>query len=218
MDQIIELDTHKREYQYGKSRIAPLRRGEKNNVLLTVKICTNGVPYDLSGKSASLIATTAADKLVGPYVMECAEAGIARIMLPAALYSAVGSFSGYVEIREGETLVDTTDSFGGKVIECADLDSEQAAEFTPLLGELQNAVAEEAKRVEAEKARVQAETERATGFAEAKQAAQTATKAYAHLDSGLFDEADIAEVEELASAYYDALDRAEEPTEQEGEL
>lgn len=43
-------------------------------------------------------------------------------------------------------------------------------------------------------------------------------KAYAHLDSGLFDEADIAEVEELASAYYDALDRAEEPTEQEGEL
>lgn len=177
MDQIIEQDTHKREYQYGKSRIAPLRRGEKNNVLLTVKICTNGVPYDLSDKTASLIATTAADKLVGPYAMECAEAGIARIMLPAALYSAVGAFTGYVEIREGETLVDTTDSFGGKVIECADLDSEQAAEFTPLLGELQNAVAEEAKRVEAEKARVQAETERATGFAEAKQASQAATEA-----------------------------------------
>ena len=177
MDQIIELDTHKREYQYGKSRIAPLRRGEKNNVLLTVKICTNGVPYDLSGKTASLIATTAADKLVGPYVMECAEAGIAQIMLPAALYSAVGVFTGYVEIREGDTLVDTTDSFGGKVIECADLDSEQAAEFIPLLGELQNAVAEETKRVEAEKARVHAETERATGFAEAKQASQAATKA-----------------------------------------
>ena len=177
MDQIIEPDTHKREYQYGKSRIAPLRRGEKNNVLLTVKICTNGIPYDLSGKTASLIATTAADKLVGPYVMECTEAGIARIMLPVALYSAVGAFSGYVEIREGETLVDTTDSFGGKVIECADLDSEQAAEFTPLLGELQNAVAEEAKRVEAENARVQAETERAAGFAEAKQASQAATEA-----------------------------------------
>lgn len=43
-------------------------------------------------------------------------------------------------------------------------------------------------------------------------------KAYAHIDSGLFDEADIIEVEELAAAYYDALDRAEEPTEQEGEL
>lgn len=42
-------------------------------------------------------------------------------------------------------------------------------------------------------------------------------RAYAHLDSGLFDENDIAEVEELAAAYYDALDRAEEPTEQEGE-
>lgn len=43
-------------------------------------------------------------------------------------------------------------------------------------------------------------------------------KAYVHLDSGLFDEADIAEVEELAAAYYDALDRAEEPTTQEGEM
>lgn len=177
MNQTIKLDTRKREGKYGEARIAPLRRGERNNALLTVKICANGQPYDLAGKTASLVATTAAGKLVGPCPMEVAEAGIARIMLPAALYSAVGSFSGYVEIREGETLVDTTDSFGGKVIECADLDAEQAAEFTPLLGELQNAVAEEAKRVEAEKARAQAETERETGFAEAKQASQAATEA-----------------------------------------
>lgn len=34
-------------------------------------------------------------------------------------------------------------------------------------------------------------------------------KAYAHLDSGLFDESDIAEVEELAAAYYDRLDASE---------
>lgn len=160
MNQTIKLDTRKCDGAYGKARIATLRRGERNNALLTVKVCANGQPYDLSGKTASLVATTAAGKLVGPCPMEVAEAGIARIMLPAALYSAVGSFSGYVEIREGETLVDTTDRFGGKVIECADLDSEQAAEFTPLLGELQNAVADEAKRVEAEKVRAQAETER----------------------------------------------------------
>lgn len=177
MNQTIKLDTRKREGKYGEARIAPLRRGERNNAMLTVKVCANGHPYDLAGKTASLVATTAAGKLVGPCPMEVAEAGIARIMLPAALYSAVGAFTGYVEIREGETLVDTTDSFGGKVIECADLDSEQAAEFTPLLGELQNAVAEEAKRVEAEKARAQAEAERETGFAEAKQAAQTDTEA-----------------------------------------
>lgn len=31
-------------------------------------------------------------------------------------------------------------------------------------------------------------------------------KAYAHLDSGLFDESDIAEVEELAQKYYDSID------------
>ena len=35
-------------------------------------------------------------------------------------------------------------------------------------------------------------------------------KAYSHLDSGLFDEDDIAEVEGLAAAYYDSLDRAED--------
>lgn len=139
MNQTIKLDTRKREGKYGEARIAPLRRGERNNALLTVKICADGIPYDLSGKTASLVATTAAGKLVGPCPMEVAEAGIARIMLPAALYSAVGAFTGYVEIREGETLVDTTDSFGGKVIECADLNSEQAAEFTPLLGEVRDA-------------------------------------------------------------------------------
>lgn len=36
-------------------------------------------------------------------------------------------------------------------------------------------------------------------------------KAYTHLDSGLFDESGIAEVEELAAAYYDGLDAAEQP-------
>lgn len=35
-------------------------------------------------------------------------------------------------------------------------------------------------------------------------------KAYAHLDSGLLTEDDIAEVEALAQAYYDALDAAEQ--------
>lgn len=35
-------------------------------------------------------------------------------------------------------------------------------------------------------------------------------KAYAHLDSGLFDEADIAEAEELAAAHHDRPDAAEQ--------
>ena len=41
-------------------------------------------------------------------------------------------------------------------------------------------------------------------------------KAYTHLDSGLLDADDIAEVEALAQAYYDALD-AEEAVDQEPE-
>lgn len=142
MDQTIKLDTRKR---VSEVQIAPLRRGERNNALLTVRICANDQPYDLTGKTASLVATTAAGKLVGPCPMEVAEAGAARIMLPAALYSAVGVFSGYVEIRDGEALVDTTDRFGGKVLECADLDAEQAAEFTPVLRDMEQAVAD-AKR------------------------------------------------------------------------
>ena len=142
MNQTIKLDTRKR---VSEVQIAPLRRGERNNALLTVRICANGQPYDLTGKTASLVATTAQGKLVGPCPMEVAEAGAARIMLPAALYSAVGVFSGYVEIRDGEALVDTTDRFGGKVLECADLDAEQAAEFTPVLRDMEQAVAD-AKR------------------------------------------------------------------------
>lgn len=35
-------------------------------------------------------------------------------------------------------------------------------------------------------------------------------KAYTHLDNGLLTEDDIAEIEKLAQAYYDALDAQEE--------
>lgn len=42
-------------------------------------------------------------------------------------------------------------------------------------------------------------------------------KAYTHLESGLFNEADIAEIEELATAYYDALDVRDSLVEETGE-
>lgn len=42
-------------------------------------------------------------------------------------------------------------------------------------------------------------------------------KAYTHLDSGLLTEDDIAEIEALAQAYYDALDAASAPAEEEEE-
>lgn len=38
-------------------------------------------------------------------------------------------------------------------------------------------------------------------------------KAYTHLDNGLFNEDDIAEVEKLAQAYYDSLDAADKNSE-----
>lgn len=141
MDQIIGLDTHKRESPYGKARIVPLRRGERNNMLLTVKVCADGEPYDFTGKTVKLISTAANGKLVGPCTMEVVKAGIVRIMLPVALYSVVGTFTGYIEIRKGDDLVDTTDSFVGSVLDCIDADTEQAEEYKPLLGELQDATA-----------------------------------------------------------------------------
>ena len=42
-------------------------------------------------------------------------------------------------------------------------------------------------------------------------------KSYTHLDSGLLTEDDIAEIEALAQAYYDALDAASAPAEEEEE-
>lgn len=41
-------------------------------------------------------------------------------------------------------------------------------------------------------------------------------KAYTHLDSGLLTEDDIAEIEVLAQAYYDALDAAEREADDDG--
>lgn len=42
-------------------------------------------------------------------------------------------------------------------------------------------------------------------------------KAYNHYDNGLLDEADIAEVETLAQAYYDAVDAASDVTSENAE-
>lgn len=97
MGQTIKLDTRKREDKYGEARIAPLRRGERNNVLLTVKVCANGAPYDLVGKTASLVATTAAGKLVGPCPMQVAEVE----ELAAAYYDALDRAEEPTE-QEGE--------------------------------------------------------------------------------------------------------------------
>ena len=147
MDQTIRLDARKRESAFCEEKIYPLRRGERNNVVLTVQVRANGAPYDLSGKTAQLVGTTADGKLVGPCALEVsdAEAGTGSLTLPASMCSAVGTAHAYIEIREGETLVETTDSFACKGLDCADMDAEQAAEVSPLVVELQDAVAE-AKR------------------------------------------------------------------------
>ena len=143
MDQTIRLDVKKRESAFCEEKIYPLRRGERNNVVLTVQVRADGAPYDLTGKEARLVGTTADGKLVGPCALEVsdAKAGTGSLTLPASMCAAVGTTHAYIEVREGETLVETTDSFACKVLECADMDAEQAEEAAPLIVELRDAVA-----------------------------------------------------------------------------
>ena len=151
MDQTIRLDAKKRESAFYEENIYPLRRGERNNVVLTVQVRADGAPYDLTGREARLVGTAADGKLVGPCALEVsdAKAGTGSLTLPASMCSAVGTTHAYIEIRDGDTLVETTDSFACKVLECADMDAEQAVETAPLVVELQNAVAD-AKRATTE--------------------------------------------------------------------
>ena len=118
--------------------------------MLTVQVRADGAPYDLTGRTAQLVGTTADGKLVGPCALDVsdAKAGTGSLTLPASMCSAVGTAHAYIEIREGDTLVETTDSFACKVLECADMDAEQAEEAAPLVVELQGAVAD-AKRAAA---------------------------------------------------------------------
>lgn len=173
---------------YGKPRISPLRRGERNNVQLTVSVCRDRRPYDLTGMTAHLVWQAADGKLVGPVPMEVtdADAGMVSCTLPDSCYSAVGTARAYIELRRGAELVDTTDEMFVDVLDCIDADAEQAEEYKPLIGEVRDAtnaaksaaeraesgederVAAEGERVSAESARKQAETERTNGWADLK--------------------------------------------------
>lgn len=143
MIETIALDTRKGYSPGGKLRISPLRRGERNNVVLTVAVSSDRRPYDLTGMTAHLVWQAADDKLVGPVPMEVTDtaAGTVSCTLPDACYSTVGMARAYIEIRNGAELVDTTDEMLVKVLDCIDADGEQADEYKPLIGELQDAIA-----------------------------------------------------------------------------
>ena len=141
MNQTIKLDTRKREGKYGEARISPLRRGERNNVTLTVAVRRDRRPYDLAGMTAHLVWQAADGKLVGPVLMEVADtaSGAVRCTLPDACYAAVGTARAYIEIRNGAELVDTTDEMLVEVLDCIDADGEQAEEYKPLIAEAREA-------------------------------------------------------------------------------
>lgn len=141
MNQTIKLDAKKREGSFCKERIYLLRRGERNNVTLTVAVRRDRRPYDLAGMTAHLVWQAADGKLVGPVPMEVADqaAGTVRCTLPNACYAAVGTARAYIEIRNGAELVDTTDEMLINVLDCIDADAEQAEEYKPLIAEAREA-------------------------------------------------------------------------------
>lgn len=141
MNQTIKLDAKKREGSFCKERIYPLRRGERNNVTLTVAVRRDRRPYDLAGMTAHLVWQAADGKLVGPVPMEVADtaSGTVRCTLPNACYAAVGTARAYIEIRNGAELVDTTDEMLINVLDCIDADAEQAEEYKPLIAEAREA-------------------------------------------------------------------------------
>lgn len=180
MIETITLDTRKCYSPVGKPRISPLRRGERNNVTLTVAVRRDRKPYDLAGMTAHLVWQAADGKLVGPVPMEVTDqaAGTVSCTLPDACYAAVGKASAYIELRRGAELVDTTDEMLIDVLDCIDANGEQAEEYKPLIAEVREAtdaatkaaaraesgederVATESARVTAENSRVSAEDER----------------------------------------------------------
>ena len=141
MNQTIKLDAKKREGSFCKERIYPLRRGERNNVTLTVAVRRDRRPYDLTGMTVHLVWQAADGKLVGPVPMEVSDqaAGTVRCTLPDACYSAVGTARAYIELRRGAELVDTTDEMLIEVLDCIDADGEQAEEYKPLIAEVREA-------------------------------------------------------------------------------
>lgn len=142
MTENLTLDTRKCDSPVGKARIAPLRRGERNNVSLAVSVRQNRAAYDLTGMTASLVWQAADGKLVGPVPMDVDDqaAGTVRCTPPDACYAAVGMAHAYIELRGGAELVDTTDEILVKVLDCIDADAEQAEEYKPLIGEVRDAV------------------------------------------------------------------------------
>lgn len=175
----VVLNTRK---YYGKQRISPLRRGERNNMMLIVDVFSDRTPYDLTGMTAHLIWQAADGKLVGPVPMDVtdADAGTVCCTLPDACYSSVGTALAYIEIRDGEELVDTTNEILVDVLDCIDADAEQAEEYKPLIGEVRDAT-------DAAKSAAEMAEGAATSVEDAKRKAETAAegadKAAANADS-----------------------------------
>ena len=138
MDQEISLDVKKRESSFGETRLSPMRRGERGNCALTVRITADGEPYDLTGKTVRFSGMTGLKKLVGTSEIEMVNptGGVVRHSMPNEMALDVGAATGYYEIYQGDDYLDTTAAFVLRVMPCNDLSAESAEDYAPLVNEL----------------------------------------------------------------------------------
>lgn len=138
MDQDISLDVKKRESSFGETRLSPMRRGERGNCVLTVRITADGEPYDLTGKTVRFTGMTGLKKLVGTseIVMVNPVGGIVRHSMPNEMILDVGVATGYYEIYQGDAFIDTTAAFEVRVMPCNELAAESAEDYKPFVNEL----------------------------------------------------------------------------------
>lgn len=124
---LITLQTNK-SITVANNNIRVIRQSEKGLVLPVALLNTNGVPYDLTGKSLVFSETKTSNKIViddgtgdnaGKFQITDAKNGKFNYTLQAQVYAASGE--AWFEIKNGDTVVDTTQNFKFNVLEEANI-------------------------------------------------------------------------------------------------
>lgn len=183
MEQTITLDVKKRAGKFSKNvELDMLRNDEKGNTPLTVRITKNGAPYDLTGK----VVTLKSKNNQGHVIFDDTKNGISIInktggiiahTLPKNFASETGAISGYYAISQGDSFLDTTESFTTSVLPDIDLSAEHAGDYIPLFEQLAKESEEATASANAATANANAAADKADSAAEAANTAEESRSA-----------------------------------------
>lgn len=177
----LKLDTLKSHTPSFQSVV--VRQGDKASTTLDITITEdNGArPCDLTGKTAKVVAVLAN----GTYAeAECtvddAESGRCTCTLDGTFGSVQGyAQDAYVEIREGDTVIGSTEGFSFYVSVGADISREQAEEYRPFIEQLATRAEDAAESAEQAAQQAKDAQEAAQGALDAVEDATAAANAAA---------------------------------------